>query len=252
MARIRTVKPQLFRHEELFELEKESKLPLRVAWMGLFTVVDRDGRFEWKPKILKLDILPWDNLDFANVLNALEKGGLIKRYQVDGKTYGFIPTWHRHQTVHHTEVRSRLPEPLLPNGEPTVNPPLNICEPPLDSRKEEEKEEEQKCAPKNHTKTLTTSLWEHYKTKLQLEKQIEACKSVITNTHCKSLVEQFGLEKAKQLVDVFLEDKEKFVLDQAYPIGLLVSQKQKYLARLGKVPISTFKFPDSTAEASHA
>ena len=46
MARIRTVKPELFRHEELFLPEKESGLPLRLSLIGLFTVADTKGRFK--------------------------------------------------------------------------------------------------------------------------------------------------------------------------------------------------------------
>ena len=64
MARIRTVKPSLFRNEELFNSEKETGLPLRIAFAGLFTAADRDGRFAWKPKELKLDCLPHDDVDF--------------------------------------------------------------------------------------------------------------------------------------------------------------------------------------------
>jgi hypothetical protein len=55
--RIRTIKPELFRHEGLFDLEIETKLPIRVAWMGLFTCSDREGRFPWRPRVLKTMIL---------------------------------------------------------------------------------------------------------------------------------------------------------------------------------------------------
>lgn len=53
MSRIRTVKPELFKHEELFDAEQNSKLPLRLAFIGLFTVADREGRFKWRPRTLK-------------------------------------------------------------------------------------------------------------------------------------------------------------------------------------------------------
>ncbi|MFT3741111.1 MAG: Cro/CI family transcriptional regulator [Gammaproteobacteria bacterium] len=60
MNRIRTVKPQLFKHDELYDAEQIYQLPLRLAFIGLFTCCDRDGRFKWKPKPLKSDILPYD------------------------------------------------------------------------------------------------------------------------------------------------------------------------------------------------
>ena len=36
MARIRTIKPDMFRHEGLFQAESQTGLPLRVAFPGLF------------------------------------------------------------------------------------------------------------------------------------------------------------------------------------------------------------------------
>jgi hypothetical protein len=143
MARIRTIKPNLFRHEGLFEIEAKSGLPIRVAWMGLFTVADREGRFEWKPKILKLDILPWDDVPFEEVLKTLLGAGFLEQYEVNGKLYGYIPTWHLHQTVHHTESKSRLPDPP-PKGhrELTGNHGDLTVNAPGDSRKEKEKEKE--------------------------------------------------------------------------------------------------------------
>ena len=53
MARIRTIKPEFFRHLELYELERDSGLPIRIAFAGLFTVCDREGVFRWKAHELK-------------------------------------------------------------------------------------------------------------------------------------------------------------------------------------------------------
>lgn len=99
MSRIRTVKPDLFRHEDLFDAEMESGLPLRLAFIGLFTVADCAGRFVWKPRTLKLDVLPHDLIDFAQVLNALERHGFIQSYEVDGMKYGRITRWSRWQEI---------------------------------------------------------------------------------------------------------------------------------------------------------
>lgn len=114
MARIRTVKPQLFKHEGLFELERETGLPIRLAWIGLFTLADREGRFKWRPRELKADIMPYDeNVDFAAILSALASIQLIQRYQVDGEFFGHIPKWHQHQHVNAREAKSTIPAPEL-------------------------------------------------------------------------------------------------------------------------------------------
>lgn len=111
MARIRTVKPDFFRHEALFDAERSAGLPLRLAFAGLWTAADREGRFRWKPRELKLDCLPYDEVDFAVVLNALAEHGFVCKYTVDGQEFGFIPGWHKHQHINQREAQSNLPPP---------------------------------------------------------------------------------------------------------------------------------------------
>ena len=112
MARIRTIKPEFFRHAGLFDAERETGLPLRVAFAGLWSACDREGRFTWRPRELKLDALPFDEVDFGRVLDALWTRGHIEKYAVDGVDYGFIPSWHRHQVINNRESASVLPEPI--------------------------------------------------------------------------------------------------------------------------------------------
>jgi hypothetical protein len=112
MARIRTIKPDLLRHEGLFEAERSSGLPIRIAWVGLFTVADREGRFRWRPLQLKLDVLPYDAVNFDDVLEVLRSCGFIERYEADGMSYGYIPSWKKHQVINVREAKSVLPEPF--------------------------------------------------------------------------------------------------------------------------------------------
>jgi len=111
MARIRTVKPELFKHEELFELEKSSKLPIRISFIGLFTCCDREGRFKWRPRALKFDIIPYDDCDFSRVLDALMTSGFIVKYTSNGESFGYIPSFKKHQVINNRESKSNLPEP---------------------------------------------------------------------------------------------------------------------------------------------
>ena len=111
MGRIRTVKPELFKHEDLFDLEKETGLPIRTAFMGLFTCCDKEGRFKWRPRALKLDILPYDELDFSRVLDALMTRGFVVKYEVESEFFGFIPTFSKHQVINNRESDSELPAP---------------------------------------------------------------------------------------------------------------------------------------------
>ncbi|MFG1399858.1 hypothetical protein [Roseixanthobacter pseudopolyaromaticivorans] len=111
MARIRTIKPELFKHESLFDLEARTGLPVRLAFMGLFTCCDREGRFKWRPRALKVDVMPYDDVDFSAVLDAMEAGGFVTRYEVDGESFGYIPSFSRHQNVNLREAASTIPAP---------------------------------------------------------------------------------------------------------------------------------------------
>lgn len=111
MARIRTIKPEFFRHADLFDAEQESGLPLRLAFAGLWTACDREGRFEWKPRQLKLDCLPYDNVDFSRVLDALATRGFVLKYEAEGNAFGFVPSFTKHQIINNREKDSLIPPP---------------------------------------------------------------------------------------------------------------------------------------------
>jgi hypothetical protein len=120
MARMRCVKPSLFQHEPLHKAEIETRLPLRLAYVGLWCQCDKEGRFKWRPSELKVNVLPWDAVDFAAILDALCRYDFIRRYEVDGQVYGYVPTWQRHQKPHHQETPSAIPAPpdFAPSSEP--------------------------------------------------------------------------------------------------------------------------------------
>jgi hypothetical protein len=123
MSRIRTVKPELLRHEGLFDAEQETGFPIRIAFVGLLTCCDREGRFKWRPRQLKLDALPYDNVDFSRVLDALITHGFLVKYEVDSETYGCIPSFSKHQYINPRESESELPPPPgTSNSTPPTSP----------------------------------------------------------------------------------------------------------------------------------
>lgn len=111
MPKIRTVKPELFKHEELYDAEYDYRLPLRIAFVGLITCCDREGRFRWQPRRLKSDVLPFDEVDMGQVLDALVERGFIKKYEYQNQWYGCIPSFLRHQRINSHESQSILPAP---------------------------------------------------------------------------------------------------------------------------------------------
>lgn len=111
MGRIRTVKPEFFKDYDLYLAEIEEGMPLRIAFEALWTVADREGRFKWCPQQLKIDCLPYDDVDFSRVLNALTTREFLVKYAENGREFGWIPTFKEHQVINNKERGSTLPEP---------------------------------------------------------------------------------------------------------------------------------------------
>lgn len=120
-ARTRLVHPEFFAHAKLAAAERKAQLPLRLAFIGLWCIADRRGCFQWRPDELKLAVLPFDDVEFSAVLKALEKGGFVRRYRVEGETYGVIPKLSKWQHFHVREkADSHIPDVpaiVLANGQ---------------------------------------------------------------------------------------------------------------------------------------
>jgi hypothetical protein len=107
MARIRTVKPELFLDEELGTLSGDH-LSL---FVGLWTQADRDGRLEDRPTRLKAALFPYRDIDVERLLKDLEGIAKIRRYEAGGLRCIAIPGFQKHQRPHPKEPASTIPEP---------------------------------------------------------------------------------------------------------------------------------------------
>ena len=105
MARARNIKPGLFVNCELGELAPV----VRLLFIGLWCLADKDGRLKDKPKSIKVQILPWDDVDVDELLGQLDPL-FIRRYEVDGGRYIQINNFERHQHPHPNEKSQGFPE----------------------------------------------------------------------------------------------------------------------------------------------
>ena len=128
MARARNIKPGFFTNELLVELPFEHRL----LFIGLWCLADKDGRLYDRPKKIKMEVFPADNVDVDEGLTLLHSYGFVNRYERDGEKCIQIVNWHKHQSPHHTEKQSLIKPPLI-NGEITVNPPNDLRGNPPDS-----------------------------------------------------------------------------------------------------------------------
>ena len=115
MARARNIKPGFFKNEELAELS-----PLtRLLFAGLWTLADREGRLEDRPKRIRAEILPYDDGSVDEMLNELHRAGFILRYSSGDKRLIQIENFSKHQNPHCKEPDSTIPAPCK-HGASTV------------------------------------------------------------------------------------------------------------------------------------
>lgn len=185
-----------------------------------FYVSGTKGRIEWYGKLKKLSKLGGE----ANRKKHKQK------QLVELKPSGYPP---EHPTVE-PSGNIRTDSPLSLTLSPSLVQKKSIArtpdgDPPSNSVSADENQ-----------KTETTQAWEHYAEKLQSDHDIKASRGAKEMSLVKKLVREFGLESTKNMINSFLDDTDRFVVDQAYQIGLLYSQRQKYSARAKESNVEDF------------
>ena len=106
MPRSRIIKPDFFYDEELAKCTMGSRL----LFIGLWTIADKEGRIEDKPRTIRARIMPFDDkIDVDDMLWELSELGFIQRYDVDGRAFIQITNFAKHQRVHPKEPKSEIP-----------------------------------------------------------------------------------------------------------------------------------------------
>jgi hypothetical protein len=86
MSRIRSIHPGLWTDEAFVSLSPMARLLI----MGIWNECDDMGSFAWSPLTLKMRILPADNADAGELLAEMVSAGIVKRYEIAGKSYGAV------------------------------------------------------------------------------------------------------------------------------------------------------------------
>jgi len=111
MARIRTVKPELFFDVELGDVS----IPARFLFIGLFTQADREGRLDDSPKKIKANIFPYDEkINVESLLSELAPRFIV-RYEVEGRKYLQVRNFGKHQRLSGSELKYESKVPAVPD-----------------------------------------------------------------------------------------------------------------------------------------
>ena len=112
MARTRNIKPSFFSNDLLAECEPMARL----LFAGLWTLADREGRLEYRPKRIKGALFPYDSCEVEPLVAQLAQRGFVHVYHARGIAVLSIPTFGEHQRCHPDERSEGLPAPEEATG----------------------------------------------------------------------------------------------------------------------------------------
>lgn len=121
MARARFIRPEFFTDEKLGELP----FGARLLFAGIWCHSDLRGVFEHSARQLRVHVFPFDegvtSAQVSEWLAIIDGAGLVIRFEADGKAWGHVANWSRHQSVTSREVEIWTKRPAPPEWiEPTM------------------------------------------------------------------------------------------------------------------------------------
>jgi len=113
VPRGRDIKPGFFISDELAEVS----IPARLLFIGLWTLADREGRVELRPRKLKAQLFPFDDAVTVESIEemigqlASARGRFLLVYEQEDQRFLSIRTFKKHQHIHPNEKASDIPAP---------------------------------------------------------------------------------------------------------------------------------------------
>ncbi len=110
MARIRSIKPEFWVSEQIAECSTSARL----TFVGLWNFCDDRGVHPAKPKTLKAELFPMDDITSAQVgqwVEELISAGLVRVFEAseDGDSYWHVTGWDRHQKIDRPSYKHPTP-----------------------------------------------------------------------------------------------------------------------------------------------
>jgi len=115
--RARNLKPAFFKNADLIELP----IHVRLLFAGLWCMADREGRLKDRPKQIRMEIFPADDVDVDASLADLARTGFISRYQIGEGKYIQVINFKKHQNPHRREAPSEIPPPPRMGADPDTD-----------------------------------------------------------------------------------------------------------------------------------
>jgi hypothetical protein len=112
LARSRNIKHGLYLNEELAELS----IYARYLFPCLWCLCDKEGRMEYRPRKIKAESYPYDDVDIPALLVELHEKQFISVYGNGTRAYIQVNGWVKHQNPHPKEKASEFPSISAPDS----------------------------------------------------------------------------------------------------------------------------------------
>lgn len=253
MARARNIKPSFFVNEELGELN-----PLaRLAFIGMWTIADYKGCFEFKPKRLKVQLLPYDDCDFEEIANILDKSGFISIYSVSGQRYIKIINFEKHQNPHKNERESGSEIPDISENDNFTNKnnglkiiennrdkngtaradslllipdslnPLTDSSPLIPEGVREENSAPTESKSETELQSACRETWKQYSNAYFNRYGTEPVRNAKINGQVKQFVQRLGFTESPQVAAFYLSHNNSYYAGRLHAVDCMLSDAEK-------------------------
>lgn len=254
MARARNIKPGIMENETLADLSHTHRLLFIYLWM----LADRDGRLEDRPKRIRIQAFPYDDVNVDSMLDDLAAKGFILRYTAAETDIIQVMNFAKHQAPHIREKASDLPSPeqgtakvvpstvqgnsdasprspdslilrssdsLIPDSLIPEEEPLPVADAPAsESNVKVLKPKAQK--PKTEAQVANCRTWEFYSKAYFARYGAEPVRNAKVNGQVAQLVTRLGADEAPYVAAYYVTISDSFFLRASHEFGLLVARAE--------------------------
>lgn len=126
MARIRTIKPEFWIDEKVTDLDPWARL----LFIGLWNFADDQGYIDDKPRRIKMQVFPGDDVYVERLLADLLAAGLLTSFDSPIGPVMHIRNWEKHQKVDRASAPRFEPASLVVRTPPVRIPTSSQVKPP--------------------------------------------------------------------------------------------------------------------------
>lgn len=226
IVRARNIKPGFWENERIGNLSHSQRL----LFIGLWCLADREGKLEDRPEKISHLIFGYDKkkIDINGELTVIERWGFIHRYKIASTPLIIVLNFKKHQSPHHTEKKSNLPDP---ESLPTIHGELTVShgEYRSDSLNHESRIMNHESPQPSPNGDLFYRFWEVYPRKESKQAALKAWKKLSPDEDLfKKILDSIAIQKnGKQWMDGFVPHPSTWLNQRRWEDEIFETKKKE-------------------------